>query len=178
MCVIDTISTFFPFSTLKVSLFLLLPSGLALLGCCVSNEAMQAVEQVLESICPKLNLHAQFPVKTFETANQAKHYLEEHSLQFCVLVVDGKTVKDAYNNITARKVEYENLLKTAVASVGKISVNCKCEKTNQLSAFSFLYAFMYFAYVTILTLHENSFFLFFQPFSLLLLIIPLFLRRK
>ena len=105
---------------------------------------MQAVEQVLENICPKLKLHAQFPVITRDTANQVKHYLETHSLQFCVLVVDGETVKHAYENLPARKVEYEDLLKTAVARVGKISVNCKCEKTNQLSAFSFFFALMYF----------------------------------
>ena len=139
---------------------------------------MKAVEQVLESICPKLNLHAQFPVITLKTANQVKHYLEKHSLPFCVLVDDGETVKDVYENIPARKVEYEDLLKTAVARVGKINVNCKCEKTKSTFSFSFLFAFMYFAYVTILSLHENKFFLSFQPFSLLLLIIPLFLRRK
>lgn len=105
---------------------------------------MRAVEQVIENICSELSLHAQFPVITRETANQVKHYLERHSLQFCVLVVDGETVKHAYENIPTRKDEYEDLLKTAVARVGKISVNCKCEKTNQLSAFPFLFAFMYF----------------------------------
>ena len=98
---------------------------------------MQAVEQVLESICPKLNLHAQFPVITLKTASQVKRYLERHPLQFCVLVVDGETVKDAYENIPAQTVEYENLRKTAVARAGKISVNCKCKKTNQPSAFLF-----------------------------------------
>lgn len=142
MYVIHAVGTFFSFSTLKVSLFLLLPSGLALLGCCVSEETMQAVKQVLESICPILNLHAHFPVITLETANQVKHYLEEHSLQFCVLVVDGETVKRAYENIPAPKVEYENLLKTAVARVGKISVNCKCEKTNQLQLFFSLFIYV------------------------------------
>lgn len=92
-------------------------------------------------------------------------------------MVDGETGKDAYENIPARKVEYEDLLKTAVARVGKINVNCKWRRQINFS-FSFLFAFMYFDYVTILTLHENRFFLSFQPFSLLLLIIPLFLRRK
>ena len=119
MYVMDIIRPFFSFSTFKVSLFFLLPSGLALLGCSVSEEAMTAVKQVLESFP---NLHAQFPVINFNNANQVKHYLETYSLQSCVLVVDGKTVKDAYDNLSARKVDYEKLLKTAVAKVGKISV--------------------------------------------------------
>ena len=151
MYVIDTISTFFSFSTLKVSLFFLLPSGLALLGCCVSEQAINTVKQVLESIRPALNLQAQFPVESLKTANQVKQYLERHSLQFCVLLVDGETVKDAYENLPARKVEYEDLLKMAATRVGKKSVNCKCEKRNH-------------AYFTILKLRKNSFFLYFQCF--------------
>ena len=49
--------------------------------------------------------------------------MERHSPQFCVLVVDGETVKDAYENLPKQKVEYEDLLKTAVERVGKISVD-------------------------------------------------------
>ena len=128
--VVDVTRTFVSFWILKVSLFFLLPLGLALLGCSVSEEAMEAVKQVLEGIPPQLNLHAQFPVLNLKSANQVQQYLERHSLQFCVLVVDGKTVKHAYENLPERKVEYENLLQTAIARVGKKSVICKCEKRN------------------------------------------------
>lgn len=110
-----------------MSLCFLLPSGLALLGCSVSEEAINAVKQVLESIRRELNLHSQLPVINLTTAKQVKQYLERHSLQFCVLVVDGETVKDAYENLPARKVEYVDLLRTAVERVGKKSVNSKCE---------------------------------------------------
>ena len=120
MYVMDLIRTFVFFSTLKVSVFFLLLSGLALLGCNVSEEAINAVKQLLESIRPKLNLHSQPSVISLTTANQVKQYLERHSLQFCVLVVDGERIKDAYENLPARKVEYEDLFKTAVERVGKI----------------------------------------------------------
>ena len=120
MYIMDLICISVFFSTLKVLLFFLLSSGLALLGCCVSEEAMKAVEQVLESVHPKLNLQSQPSVISLTTANQMKQYLERHSLQFCVLVVDWETIKDAYENLPARKVEYEDLFKTAVERVGKI----------------------------------------------------------
>ena len=126
--VIDLNGTFVFFSTLKVSLFFLPPSGLAVLSCNVSEEAINAVKQVLESIRPKLNLHSQLPVISLTTANQIKQYLERHSLQFCVLVVDGETIKDAYENLPPRKVEYENLFKTAVERVGKISAHFVIKK--------------------------------------------------
>ena len=89
---------------------------------------MHAVIVPIKSIRPKLNLHAQPLVKNFSTAKQAKFYLERHSLQSCVLVVDGETVKDAYENLPTRNVEYEDLFKTAVESVGKF---CSPLCTNQ-----------------------------------------------
>ena len=135
MYVMDLIRTFVFFSTLKVLLFFLLPSGLALLGCCVSEETMKAAEQVLESICPKLNLHSQPSVISLSTTNQIKQYLERHSLQFCVLVVDGETIKDAYENLPARKVEYEDLFKTAVERVGKIRAHFVINKINVSTLF-------------------------------------------
>jgi len=36
-----------------------------------------------------------------------------------VLVVDAETIKDAYYKLPQRKVEYEDLLETAVDKVGK-----------------------------------------------------------
>ena len=130
MYVMDLIRTFVFFSTLKVLLFFLLPSGLALLGCCVSEEAMKAVEQLLESIHPKLNLHSQPSVISLTTPNQMKQYLERHSLQFCVLVVDGK-------NLPARKVEYEDLFKTALERVGKIRAPFVIKKNKRFYTFLF-----------------------------------------
>ena len=35
-------------------------------------------------------------------------------LKACVLVVDGKTVEDAYNNLPEQEKEYRELLDTAV----------------------------------------------------------------
>ena len=96
---------------------------MALLGCSVSQVAINAVEQALESIGPKLNLQALPRVINHSTVDQVKQYLERHSPQFCVLVVDGETVKHAYENLPAQKVEYEDLLKTAVERVGKICVD-------------------------------------------------------
>ena len=78
MYVMDLIRTFVFFSTLKVSVFFLLLSGFALLGCHVSEEAINAVKQLLESIRPKLNLHSQPSVISLTTANQVKQYLERH----------------------------------------------------------------------------------------------------
>ena len=132
----DLNGTFVFFSTLKVSLFFLPPSGLALLSCNVSEEAINAVKQVLEIIRPKLNLHSQPSVTSLTTPNQIKQYLERHSPQFCVLVVDGETIKDAYENLPARKVEYENLFKTAVERVGKISAHFVIKKNVSTLFFS------------------------------------------
>lgn len=74
----------------------------------------------IESIRPILNLHEQPPAENLSPA-EAKLYLERHSLKYCVLVVDGETIQDSYKNLPARKDEYEDLLKTAVKRVGKIS---------------------------------------------------------
>ena len=129
----------FSFSALKVSLFLL-PSGLALLGCSVSQEAIETVKQVLESIGPTLNLHAQPAVMNLPPP-EAKQYLERHSLQFCVLVVDGETVKDAYENLPVRRSQYEDLFKTVVERVGKMSAYCLFKEIKFLH-FPFLIALL------------------------------------
>ena len=80
---------------------------------------MHAVMDAIGHIRPELNLYAQPPVQSFSTAKQVKHYLERNSLRFFVLLVDGETVKDAYENLPTRKVECEDLFKTAVERVGK-----------------------------------------------------------
>lgn len=122
-----------------MSLFLL-PSGLALLGCNVSQEAIETVKQVLESIGPTLNLHAQPAVMNLPPAD-AKQYLERHSPQFCMLVVDGERVKDAYENLPAQRSQYEDLFKTAVERVGKMSASCLIKEINFLH-FPFLIVFI------------------------------------
>ena len=84
---------------------------------------MDNVKQVLEGIGPKLNLHAQ-PANMNLSPTQVKQYLERISLQSCVLVVDGETVKDAYENLPARRRQYEDLFKTAVERVGEMRAHC------------------------------------------------------
>ena len=86
----------------------------------MSEGCIYSVMDAIEGIHPKLNLHKQPPAKNFSPA-QAKLYLEGHSLKYCVLVVDGETIQDCYEHLPARKDEYEDLLKTAVKRVGKIS---------------------------------------------------------
>lgn len=111
-----------------------------LLGCNVSQEAIQTVKQVLESIGPTLNLHAEPAVMNLPPAD-AKQYLERHSPQFCMLVVDGERVKDAYENLPAQRSQYEDLFKTAVERVGKMSAYCLIKEIKFLH-FPFLIAFI------------------------------------
>ena len=96
---------------------------LAVLGCSVSEGSIHAVMHAIKSFRPQLNTPGQPPAENLPPA-EITQYLKRHSLQFCVLVVDGATVKDAYENLPARKVEYETLLKTAVQRVGKLSPHC------------------------------------------------------
>ena len=79
---------------------------------------MKNVRQVLEEIRPKLNLAADPPVENLEPF-EVKQYLKRNHLKFCVLLVDAATVKDAYENLDTRKLEYEDLLQTAAYEVGK-----------------------------------------------------------
>ena len=91
--------------------------------------------QEIESIRPKLNIPSNPSVKNLPPV-KAKEYLEKHSFQFCVLVVDGKTIKDSYENPSQRKNEYEDLLKTAVERVGKIirkSAHCSIKEISTSS---------------------------------------------
>ena len=91
---------------------------MAILGCSVSPDSMQAVCQVFERIRPKLNLAGNPPLKNLAPL-EVKRYLKENHLKFCVLVVDAKTVKDAYDKLYERKLEYDDLLETAADRVGK-----------------------------------------------------------
>lgn len=100
---------------------------LAILGCIVSADSIQAVRQVFKVIGPKLNLVAKPPVENFAPC-EVKRYLTENRLKFCVLMVDAETVKDAYDKLSQRKVEYEKLLETAADKVGKIKFNSRNER--------------------------------------------------
>ena len=89
---------------------------LAILCCNVSEDSIHAVMQVLQNIFPKLNLSANPPVEN-RPPNKIKRYLTEAHLKVCVLVVDGETIKDAYENLPQQK-EYRELLETAASRVG------------------------------------------------------------
>ena len=81
---------------------------------------MQSVRHVFEEVRSKRNISALPPIANRSPA-QVKIYLEENVVNICVLVVDAETMKDAYENLPERKVEYENLLETAADRVGKIT---------------------------------------------------------
>ena len=78
---------------------------------------MHAVRQLLQNIVPKLNLSTNPPVENL-LPNKIKEYLTEFHVNACVLVVDGKPVKDAYKNLPQQKEEYRELLETAANRVG------------------------------------------------------------
>ena len=84
----------------------------------MSEDSLRAVMQVLQDIVPKLNLLADPPVENL-SPDKIKDYLKEVRLKACVLVVDGKTVNDAYTNLPQQREEYRGLLETAANRVGK-----------------------------------------------------------
>ena len=91
---------------------------LAILCCNLSEGFLYAVMQVLQDIVPKLSLSADPPVENL-SPGKIKDYLKEVRVKACVLVVDGKTVNDAYKNLPQQREEYRGLLETAANRVGK-----------------------------------------------------------
>ena len=91
---------------------------LAILCCNLSEDSLHAVMEILQDIVPKLNLLPAPPVENL-SPDKIKDYLKEVRLKACVLVVDGKTVNDAYKNLPRQKEEYRGLLETAANRVGK-----------------------------------------------------------
>ena len=86
---------------------------LAICCCNVSEDSIDAVKKIFhDRIAPKLNLSA-IPAVENLPPDRIKEYLKGVHLKACVLVVDGKTVKDADENLTEREVEYRGLLETA-----------------------------------------------------------------
>ena len=79
----------------------------------MSEDSLDAVMNVFHDIAPKLNLSAN-PVHENLSPDKIKEYLMNVHLKACVLVVDGKTVEDAYNNLREKENEYRELLDTAV----------------------------------------------------------------
>ena len=80
---------------------------------------MDAVRHQIEKMAPELKLKANPVIRNFFPVG-LKQFLETESLRFCVLVVDSKTVKDAYGNLpVGPRNEYHDLLRTAVDTVGK-----------------------------------------------------------
>jgi len=94
--------------------------ALAILGCNVAEDSMQSVRHAFEKVRSKLNLSALPQVENCSPA-QVKRYIERNVFKICVLVLDAEKLKDAYDNLPQRKNEYEELLKTAMDRVGKIT---------------------------------------------------------
>ena len=78
----------------------------------MSEDSIDAVRKCFHDIAPKLNLSA-IPAVENLPPDRIKEYLKGVHLKACVLVVDGKKVKDAHENLTEREVEYRGLLETA-----------------------------------------------------------------
>ena len=77
------------------------------------EDSTEAVMMVFRDITPKLNLSAT-PIFENLSPDKIKGYLMNVNLKACVLVVDGKTVKDAYKNLPEQKEELRGLLEIAV----------------------------------------------------------------
>jgi len=96
------------------------PSGatrdLAILGCHVSDRSMEVVRQVFNDFRLTLKISSE-PILLKVSPLEAKSYLTGNRPRFCVLVVDANTVQDAYKQMSKRRAEYEDLLRTAADRV-------------------------------------------------------------
>ena len=97
---------------------MIFPPDLAILGCDVSGESMRGVRRVFNDLRPMLGVATDTAVENFSPVS-AKSYLLRNDLKFCVLMVDAKKVKDAYERLPQGRAEYEDLLRTAADKVGK-----------------------------------------------------------
>ena len=79
---------------------------------------MQLVRKVIDDIRPRLNLSGYPPVENFSPVD-IKSYLMRNPVRFCVLVVDAVTLRNAYECSPERKIELEDLIRTAADNVGK-----------------------------------------------------------
>ena len=91
---------------------------MVILDCGVSGESTKAVKRVFDVLRPVLDISTDTAVEKCSPAS-AKSYLLKNTLRFCVLVVDGITVKDVYERSAQERAQYEDLLRTAADKVGK-----------------------------------------------------------
>ena len=78
---------------------------------------MQVVKEVLDQLRSQLRISSRMIENSLPVKVQS--CLRKYAATFCVLLVDAETVSDAYRNLPERRVEYEDLLKTAAETVGK-----------------------------------------------------------
>ena len=97
-------------------------ADVVILGCHISEESMHITEEVFRSLCSSLRIESHISKNCSPV--EAKVCLEKNVARFCVLLVDGETVNDAYATLTDRIREYEDLLKTAANRVGKMVFPC------------------------------------------------------
>ena len=83
---------------------------------------MRLVEKVIDDIRPSLNLLKSPYVENLSPAD-IKWYLMGNPVRFCVLVVDEVKLRSAYECEPERKLELEELIRTAADKVGK-NVTC------------------------------------------------------
>ena len=91
---------------------------MAVFGCSVSKKSIQVVKEVLGRLRSQLHISSQI-IKHSDSPVEVKSCLLKDTARFCVLLVDAETVTDAYSSLQTRRVEYEDLLKTAADTVGK-----------------------------------------------------------
>lgn len=82
---------------------------------------MEVVKRVFNDLRPALNISSE-PILSKVSPLEANSYLTENPPRFCVLVVDADTVQDAYQRLPERRVEYEDLLRTAADRVSKLDI--------------------------------------------------------
>ena len=90
---------------------------LAVFGCNVLEKSMQVFKEVLGRLRSQLHISSQI-IENYSPV-KVRSCLEEKAARICLLLVDAATVSDAYSYLPERRVEYEDLLKTAVDTVGK-----------------------------------------------------------
>ncbi|XP_068685962.1 uncharacterized protein [Montipora foliosa] len=91
---------------------------LAVFGCNVSEKSMQVVKEVLGRLRSQLHISSQI-IKHSDSPVEVKSSLQKDTARFCVLLVDAETVTDAYRNLPTRRMEYEDVLKTAADTVAE-----------------------------------------------------------
>ena len=93
----------------------------------MSENSIYAVNRIFRDIGPKLKLAAIPEVENYSPV-EVKQYLMRNHFKFCVLLVDAETVKDDCGNMSRRKDDYEDLLKTAANEVGEIGFHSRNER--------------------------------------------------